>query len=60
MSNWEAVLRQIGVKGTNITQNRNDPTGDGDQSLITNAQNAQFLRNVWSEGGDIYDLVPRG
>ena len=50
----------IQASGTNLQMCDADPYGDGDQSLIRNRRRAQFLRDVWSAGGNFFELVETG
>jgi hypothetical protein len=52
--------------GTDVDKNDRDPLGDGDQSRIAlkakhknplTDPNRQYHRNVWSEGGDIFECL---
>ena len=47
--------------GTNVEQNDNDPTGDGDQSPVRlDHDGKQFYRDLFATGGDINNLVDEG
>lgn len=59
-ANFDQVLQDLGRNGTDLTKNREDPFGDGDQRPIYNRTHAQMHRNVWSAGGDTHELFSAG
>ncbi len=52
----EQMLQVIHSAGTNKSMNVGDPFGDGDQSTLS-AKNATVLWDVWTSGGDFFQLV---
>jgi hypothetical protein len=43
--------------GTNVAQNDGDPTGDGDQSVISGRSHRQYHRDLFATGGDLHNCV---
>ena len=43
-----------------MEKNKADPMGDGDQSLIFDRKKADWIRNMWSTGGDVEECARDG
>jgi len=56
------IRHQLQCCGTNVTQNDNDPQGDGDQSSLSSVKEGkrQFYRDLFSIGGDINHMADLG
>jgi hypothetical protein len=52
------------ARSTDVKKNKDDPYGDGDQSMVTGmgygGDAQEDLRNVWSAGGDFNPASPPG
>lgn len=54
----KAAIRQLLIEtGTDVVQNDNDPTGDGDQSIIETFDKRDLARHLFAFGGDIADHI---
>ena len=60
LNDWTKVKEELGRNGTNMSLNSATPTGDGDQTVLSNRVHAQVHRDVWSVGGDNIMQIQRG
>lgn len=50
----KAAIRELLIEiGTDVDKNDSDPTGDGDQSIISSVEKRDVARHIWCAGGDI-------
>lgn len=50
----KAAIRELLIEiGTDVDKNDSDPTGDGDQSVISSVEKRDVARHIWCAGGDI-------
>lgn len=52
------AIRQFLIEtGTDVNRNDNDPTGDGDQSMIETFEKRDLARQLFAFGGDIHEHI---
>jgi hypothetical protein len=60
---WDELKKQIrrdlSRNGTDVHQNKQDPYGDGDQSMVS-ASRAQVYRDLFATGADIHHIAESG
>ena len=50
----KAAIRELLIEiGTDVDKYDSDPTGDGDQSIISSVEKRDVARHIWCAGGDI-------
>jgi len=52
----KVVIRALLIEiGTDVDKNDSDPTGDGDQAVISSVEKRDLARHLFATGGDIHD-----
>ena len=56
----QQLRKLVASAGTDVAVNGADPHGDGDQREVRNPRQAQVLRSLWGDGGDLQHCLQSG
>lgn len=57
----KASIRELLIEiGTDVDKNDSDPTGDGDQTIISSLEKRDVARHLFATGGDIHEHCVNG